>query len=845
MASSAPEKAPFQQEAAADAAASSDQVSRSPSKESTSSKPRDAPGSVRFSSAVEEIEPQTPVAEPVAPLTATTNTSDRFDTFNEVAVDQIKAFQKSLHGLPLQERRMSTFGFEAFSLPASRLRDDVNLGLRPSCKTGVHMYPVTSAPNVCIPDSSPYASGYPKPGLMPVIIACVSSPCQLPPHPAANRDTLCQATSREDGSNDSTRLPTPNSSGWQSPHGSPRLSALASPPLTPAGSDPDKRLNKEAGASGAPGSSINDSHIITPQPSTSIEKTPATSADDRKALVHRTASSDHAMSRASSTDDQRGDSRTLHRKDFFSVGPSSVPVSRETSPSRSSASHYYSKPMAPGGDANDPYAKGRRPPQQQHPTRHSVDPRFVFSRKKKHGHGSSPTSSKTSLGVYGQPKQSDDSGSNDGAHGHAATGSMSDLKRFFRKSGHHKKRDLSPSSIKSSSKSSQAGRSTPQLPFGDDHGLTSKYGRLGKVLGSGAGGSVRLMRRTEDGTVFAVKEFRARHTYETEREYNKKVTAEFCVGSTLHHGNVIETLDILQEKGRWFEVMEYAPFDLFAIVMTGKMSREEIRCSFLQILNGVTYLHSMGLAHRDLKLDNVVVSDKGIMKIIDFGSAHVFKYPFESGSVPAKGIVGSDPYLAPEVYDAKEYNAEEVDIWSLAIIFCCMTLRRFPWKIPRMTDNSYKLFAANPTPGHDPGKLLRPKSTNDLSSVAAREFLPDDDSKPHNHHSHKRQDSDAASVAPEQPQLPIPGVNLPEKREVIRGPWRILRLLPRESRHIIHRMLDTNPKSRAGMGEILEEPWIADTVICQQVDNGDVIPACDHKHILEPPNAQPPPPKKA
>ncbi|KAH6607207.1 hal kinase [Trichoderma cornu-damae] len=789
MASSAPGKAPFQQEAAADqrdaaaaaaapsgaAAPSSDQISPSPSKDSASSKHREAPGPVRFSSAVEEIEPLAS-----AELQTTTNASDRFDTFNEVAADQIKAFQKSLHGLPLQERRMSTFGFEAFSLPASRVN------------------------------------------------------------------------SREDGSNDSTRLPTPNSSRWQSPQGSPRLSALASPPLTPAGSDPDKRVNKDAGSS-----IDNDSHIITPQPSTSTtDKTPAGAADRKALFAHRPASSsDHAMSRASSTDDQRGDSRALLRRDIFAVGPSSVPASRESSPSRSSASYYYSKPMTPGGDANDPYAKGRRPPQQQHPTRHSVDPRFVFSRKKKHGHGhghghgSSPTSSKASLGAYGsQPKNSDDSGSNDGAHGHAATtGSMSDLKRFFRKSGHHKRRDLSPSSVKSSSKSSQASRSTQQLPFGDDHGLTSKYGKLGKVLGSGAGGSVRLMRRTEDGTVFAVKEFRARHTYETEREYNKKVTAEFCVGSTLHHGNVIETLDILQEKGRWFEVMEYAPFDLFAIVMTGKMTREEIRCSFLQILNGVTYLHSMGLAHRDLKLDNVVVSDKGIMKIIDFGSAHVFKYPFESGSVPAKGIVGSDPYLAPEVYDSKEYNAEEVDIWSLAIIFCCMTLRRFPWKIPRMTDNSYKLFAASPTPGHDPGKLLRPKSTNDLSSVAAREFLPDDDPSLHPGRLHRRQDSDATpAAAPAQSQLPIPGVNLsaPDKREVIRGPWRILRLLPRESRHIIHRMLDTNPKSRARMGEILEEPWVADTVICQQVDSGEVIPACDHKHILEPPSAQPPPPKK-
>lgn len=148
---------------------------------------------------------------------------------------------------------------------------------------------------------------------------------------------------------------------------------------------------------------------------------------------------------------------------------------------------------------------------------------------------------------------------------------------------------------------------------------------------------MRLLKRSQDGVTFAVKQFRDRHPYETEREYNKKVTAEFCIGSTLHHGNIIETLDIFQENGHWYEVMEYAPYDLFAIVMTGKMSREEIACSFLQIFAGVTYLHSIGLAHRDLKLDNVVVNEHGIMKLIDFGSAVVFRYPFENDIVLASG----------------------------------------------------------------------------------------------------------------------------------------------------------------------------------------------------------------
>ena len=229
-------------------------------------------------------------------------------------------------------------------------------------------------------------------------------------------------------------------------------------------------------------------------------------------------------------------------------------------------------------------------------------------------------------------------------------GSMSELKRFFRLGGHgHKNKHAVqqepaasiPASRKSSSKS---GTRTPphqappsNVPFMDEHSLEAKYGKFGRVLGSGAGGSVRLLKRSSDGVTFAVKQFREKHSWESEKDYSKKVTAEFCIGSTLHHGNIIETMDIIQENHRWYEVMEYAPYDLFAIVMTGKMSREEIACAFLQIVNGVSYLHSMGLAHRDLKLDNVVVSEHGIMKLIDFGSATVFRYPFENDIVLASG----------------------------------------------------------------------------------------------------------------------------------------------------------------------------------------------------------------
>lgn len=265
--------------------------------------------------------------------------------------------------------------------------------------------------------------------------------------------------------------------------------------------------------------------------------------------------------------------------------------------------------------------------------------------------------------------------------------------------------------------------------------LSKKYGKWGRVLGTGAGGTVRLIRaRTKaGGAVYAVKQFRPRRSGESEREYENKVRAEFCVGACLKHVNVIETVDIVCDHGHYYEVMEYAPYDLFSVVMSGRMLRPEIFCVFRQICNGVAYLHSLGLAHRDLKLDNCVMTQGDVVKLIDFGTAVVFAYPgtgtpngslpaavtgYVSGAlndtcplqpphpndppsgphsharlIPATGIVGSDPYLAPEVLGGGSYDPRKTDVWGVGVIFVCMVLRRFPWAVPdRERDNSFKAF---------------------------------------------------------------------------------------------------------------------------------------------------------
>jgi serine/threonine protein kinase len=97
----------------------------------------------------------------------------------------------------------------------------------------------------------------------------------------------------------------------------------------------------------------------------------------------------------------------------------------------------------------------------------------------------------------------------------------------------------------------------------------------------------------------------------------KKLTAEFCISSALHHVNIVETVDVVQDDQlRWCEVMEYCPGgDLYAAIKKGGMSTSEVECCFRQLITGVDYLHSQGVAHRDIKPENIYFDARGFVKV--------------------------------------------------------------------------------------------------------------------------------------------------------------------------------------------------------------------------------------
>ncbi|ODV87171.1 hypothetical protein CANARDRAFT_26599 [[Candida] arabinofermentans NRRL YB-2248] len=402
------------------------------------------------------------------------------------------------------------------------------------------------------------------------------------------------------------------------------------------------------------------------------------------------------------------------------------------------------------------------------------------------------------------------------------------------------KLSTSATSVNSNSSSymplSIGGNTTPQIPF------SKRYSRFGENLGAGAGGLVKLVKRTADNHVFAVKEFRARYQYESKRDYTKKITSEYCIGSTLKHPNIIETIEISYENDRIVQVMEYCDYDLFAIVMSNKMTADEINCCFKQILSGIKYIHSIGLAHRDLKLDNCVINKEGIVKIIDFGSAVVFQYPFSNTLIEAQGIVGSDPYLAPEVCVFNKYDPRPVDIWSAAIMYCCMMLKKFPWKVPKLSDPSFKMFASR-EPGVTFGELLRrvpeppvydPMIRGEVASVIMEQPNEDDSIVGSMRKLNVTEDKKSSIPTP-----PPTASNSNDSGDIedaskhtsnLMGEQRLLNALPADCRPMIGKMVNLAPACRISIDDCFEDEWFIGVPFCTIGDDMCTIHGEGHEH---------------
>lgn len=223
--------------------------------------------------------------------------------------------------------------------------------------------------------------------------------------------------------------------------------------------------------------------------------------------------------------------------------------------------------------------------------------------------------------------------------------------------------------------------------------LVEKYGKCQEVVGRGAFGIVRIShKKVANGEkLFAVKEFR-RRPEETEKKYSKRLTSEFCISSSLRHPNVIHTLDLLKDsKGDYCEVMEFcAGGDLYTLVLAaGKLEVQEADCFFKQMMRGVEYMHEMGVAHRDLKPENLLLTTRGGLKITDFGNGECFRMAWENDAHMVSGLCGSAPYIAPEEYVDREFDARAVDVWACGVIYMAMRTGRHLWRVAKKDEDEF------------------------------------------------------------------------------------------------------------------------------------------------------------
>ena len=226
--------------------------------------------------------------------------------------------------------------------------------------------------------------------------------------------------------------------------------------------------------------------------------------------------------------------------------------------------------------------------------------------------------------------------------------------------------------------------------------LVQKYGKCQEIVGRGAFGIVRVSHKPDpkDSKIehlYAVKEFR-RRPQESPKKYQKRLTSEFCISSSLRHPNIIHTLDLLEDaKGDYCEVMEFcAGGDLYTLVLAaGKLEVLEADCYFKQLMCGVEYLHEMGVAHRDLKPENLLLTTHGSLKITDFGNGECFRMAWEKEAHMTAGLCGSAPYIAPEEYVEKEFDPRAVDVWATGVIYMAMRTGRHLWRVAKKDEDEF------------------------------------------------------------------------------------------------------------------------------------------------------------
>lgn len=165
----------------------------------------------------------------------------------------------------------------------------------------------------------------------------------------------------------------------------------------------------------------------------------------------------------------------------------------------------------------------------------------------------------------------------------------------------------------------------------------------------------------------------------------------------LKHKNIVKLYEIIKTEKHLWMVLEYCQgSELFYYIYEKKrIEYHECQNIFFQILIGLKHVHSLNLAHRDLKLENILFANKrkSIVKLTDFGFIREF--------VPHKRqflttVCGTTVYMAPELIKNEKYSGFAIDIWSLGVILFTMLYGEMPFDEDDDLKTKYKIVHEEP-----------------------------------------------------------------------------------------------------------------------------------------------------
>ena len=204
---------------------------------------------------------------------------------------------------------------------------------------------------------------------------------------------------------------------------------------------------------------------------------------------------------------------------------------------------------------------------------------------------------------------------------------------------------------------------------------------LKKRIGRGAFSTIYKGYNKYTRKTVAVKEI----SLETVNKYEKSLRRETEIMKKLNHPNIVKLYETIidDDTENVYLIMEYYARGDFYKFLNKRPLKEKYALKYLrQIADGMQYLLDNKIVHRDMKPQNILMTQTGTIKITDFGFARYF-----DNDLLIQTICGSPLYMAPEIMKEKKYNYKS-DLWSIGIIFYQMLMGEVPYKVK----NIYELI---------------------------------------------------------------------------------------------------------------------------------------------------------